>query len=127
MSCVRIECMSPRPIYGGPASSPTDRGKPKAGGASVIVGIRSGKPSGIGRVCWTNPPSAGRGLKVPRGAGDGEKSPKIVNAAVLPVLLMASRLSAGRPPVVGFPAVNRKLVGVERAALETFETWSTTT
>jgi hypothetical protein len=48
---------------------------------------------------------------------DGEKSPKIVKAAVLPVLVRASRLSAARPPpVAGLNAVYRKFVGVARAA-----------
>jgi len=48
---------------------------------------------------------------------DGSKSPKTVKAAVRPVLLIASRLSAGRPPPVpGSSEVNSKLVGVERAA-----------
>jgi hypothetical protein len=37
---------------------------------------------------------------------DGEKSPKIVKAAVRPVLVSASRLSAARPPpVAGLKAV----------------------
>src|SRR5215472_5928145 len=47
----------------------------------------------------------------------GSKSPKTVKAAVLPVLLIASRLSAGRPPpVTGSSEVNWKFVGVERPA-----------
>src|SRR5690242_8716130 len=50
------------------------------------------------------------------------KFPKVVNAAVLPVLLMASRLSGARPPpVVVSSDVNSKFVSVERAARETFD------
>ena len=46
-----------------------------------------------------------------------------VKAAVRPVLLMASRLSAGLPPpVAGSSEVNSKLVGVERAARATLDT-----
>ena len=54
---------------------------------------------------------------------DGSKSPKTVKAAVLPVLLIASRLSAGLPPpVAGSSEVNAKLVGVERAARAAWDT-----
>ena len=47
-------------------------------------------------------------------ACEGSKFPKTVKAAVLPVLLSASRLSAGLPPpVAGLRDVKAKLVGVE--------------
>src|SRR5262249_9685363 len=50
------------------------------------------------------------------------KLPKVVKAAVLPVLLRASRLSGARPPpVTGLSEANSKLVGGERAARVPFE------
>ena len=132
------------PMYGGPARSPTERRKPirlrpVAGSmtprlwSSMIVGIRSATHCGIeGRVCWTKPPNGCETdpvtvLRVEPSRGskklvEGEKSPKSVKAAVRPVSLLASRWSAARPPDVASPAVNLKLVGVERAALETSDT-----
>jgi hypothetical protein len=93
-------------------------------GSIAIGGIRSGRHAASeGRTCWTKPPkfglfapvSADRPLKVKGGL----KSPKIVKAAVRPVLVMASSLSGARPPpVAGSSAVKLKLVGVDRDARE---------
>ena len=53
------------------------------------------------------------------------KLPNVVKAAVLPVLLRASRLSGARPPprLPGLLSseVNSKFVGVDRAARVTFD------
>jgi hypothetical protein len=51
------------------------------------------------------------------------KIPEDSKAAVRPVLLIASRLSAGLPPPVAKSSdVNSKFVGVERAARATLDT-----
>src|SRR5262252_5282595 len=160
MSSVGTASIKPRPIYGGPARSPTLRRKLKVllpsflpfRTVSKLIGASGfGTQSGPrGRTCCTKPPNActvsgcavlpfrqlwlspSSGSKQPTLPGaasvrDVVKLPKVVKAAVLPVLVRASRWSGALPPPVFVlsevpPVCELKFVGVERAARVTFDT-----
>ena len=70
----------------------------------VAESDRADRPDNDGRVCCTKPLKFNRGSNVPE---EGEKSPKTVKAAVLPVSVRASRLFAGAT------AAGRGIVGRE--------------
>src|SRR5215472_6350751 len=154
MSFVGTASISPRPISGGPARSPTLRRNSKALLPSFLPFRTVSKLSGgsgfatqsgpRGRTCCTKPPngcddhgdvvpltgcvSPSSGSKNPMlpaavSWSDVVKLPKVVKAAVLPVLKNGSRWSGALPPpVVSLSEVNSKFVSVERAARVTLDT-----